>query len=59
MAFRQQAPRSLPPELAYYDALATNSSTKEPLGDAALCQMAKELAEKLRSNFSIDCDSKP
>jgi len=43
-----------PAEVAFYDALATNASAKELMGDATLCQMAKELADKLRNNLTID-----
>lgn len=43
-----------PAEVAFYDALAANASAKELMGDAVLCTMAKELADKLRNNLTID-----
>jgi len=41
-------------EVAFYDALANNQSAHELMGDAVLMKMARELAEKLRGNLSID-----
>ena len=41
-------------EVAFYDALANNRSAQELMGDQVLTQMARELAEKLRNNLSID-----
>jgi type I restriction enzyme R subunit len=41
-------------EVAFYDALANNHSAQELMGDAVLMKMARELAEKLRGNLSID-----
>jgi type I restriction enzyme R subunit len=41
-------------EVAFYDALANNWSAQELMGDQVLTQMARELAEKLRNNLSID-----
>jgi len=41
-------------EVAFYDALANNQSAQELMGDEVLMQMARELAEKLRGNLSID-----
>ena len=41
-------------EVAFYDALANNRSAQELMGDQVLIKMARELAEKLRNNLSID-----
>lgn len=41
-------------ELAFYDALETNDSAVKVLGDQILCQIARELAETVRNNTSID-----
>jgi type I restriction enzyme R subunit len=41
-------------EAAFYDALANNQSAHELMGDEVLMKMARELAEKLRGNLSID-----
>ena len=41
-------------ELAFYDALETNDSAVKVLGDDILCEIACELAEKLRNSISID-----
>jgi type I restriction enzyme R subunit len=41
-------------EVAFYDVLANNRSAQELMGDQVLTQMARELAEKLRNNLSID-----
>jgi len=41
-------------EVAFYDALANNQSAHDLMGDAVLMTMARELAEKLRGNLSID-----
>ncbi len=41
-------------EVAFYDALANNQSAQNLLGDEILMKMARELAEKLRGNLSID-----
>ncbi|RMG07100.1 MAG: DUF3387 domain-containing protein, partial [Acidobacteria bacterium] len=41
-------------ELAFYDALETNDSAVKVLGDQILCQIARELAETVRNNASID-----
>jgi type I restriction enzyme R subunit len=41
-------------EVAFYDALANNQSAQELMGDEVLMKMARELAEKLRGNLSID-----
>ncbi len=43
-----------PPEIAFYDALANNQSAQELMGDEVLVAMARELAEKLRNNLTID-----
>ncbi|MBW4529444.1 MAG: DUF3387 domain-containing protein [Aphanothece saxicola GSE-SYN-MK-01-06B] len=47
-----------PAELAFYDALANNQSAHDLMGDEVLTAMARELAEKLRRNLSIDCQHK-
>jgi len=43
-----------PAEEAFYDSLANNLSAQELMGDEVLMAMARELAEKLRGNLSID-----
>ena len=43
-----------PAEEAFYDSLANNLSVQELMGDEVLMAMARELAEKLRGNLSID-----
>ena len=41
-------------ELAFYDALASNESAKQVLGDETLRDIARELAVKIRESASID-----
>ena len=41
-------------ELAFYDALETNDSAVQVLGDATLRLIARELVETVRSNVTID-----
>ena len=41
-------------ELAFYDALETNDSAVQVLGDETLCAIARELVETVRSNVTID-----
>ena len=41
-------------ELAFYDALETNDSAVQILGDEALRDIARELVEKVRSSVTID-----
>ena len=41
-------------ELAFYDALESNESAVEILGDETLCRIARELVETVRSNVTID-----
>jgi type I restriction enzyme R subunit len=41
-------------EAAFYDALANNKSAQDLMGDEILIKMARELAQKLRGNLSID-----
>ena len=41
-------------ELAFYDALEVNDSAVEVLGDEQLRHIAREIAEKIRSNATID-----
>lgn len=43
-----------PAEAAFYDSLANNASAQELMGDEVLMKMARELAEKLRGNLTID-----
>jgi len=45
-------------ELAFYDALETNDSAVAVLGDEVLCQIARELVDKVRNNLSIDWNIK-
>lgn len=41
-------------ELAFYDALETNDSAVSVLGDETLRTIARELADKVRKNATID-----
>ena len=41
-------------ELALYDALATNDSAVQVLGDETLCRIARELIDTVRNNATID-----
>ena len=41
-------------ELAFYDALETNDSAVQVLGDEALCEIARELVEKVHDSVTID-----
>ncbi len=41
-------------ELAFYDALETNDSAVQVLGDETLCKIARELVETVRNNVTID-----
>jgi type I restriction enzyme R subunit len=41
-------------ELAFYDALETNDSAVAVLGDPVLREIARELADKVRANVTID-----
>ena len=41
-------------ELAFYDALETNHSAVQVLGDETLCGIARELVETVRRNVTID-----
>ena len=41
-------------ELAFYDALETNDSAVQILGDETLCRIARELVETVRNNVTID-----
>ena len=41
-------------ELAFYDALGTNDSAVQVLGDETLCKIARELVETVRNNVTID-----
>ena len=41
-------------ELAFYDALGTNDSAVQVLGDETLCKIARELVETVRKNVTID-----
>ena len=41
-------------ELAFYDALETNDSAVQVLGDEILCRIARELVETVRNNVTID-----
>ncbi|MEB3194840.1 MAG: HsdR family type I site-specific deoxyribonuclease, partial [Cyanobacteriota bacterium] len=57
--FREEAERVAamglsPAESAFYDSLANNASAQELMGDEVLMKMARELAEKLRGNLTID-----
>ncbi|MFM7237921.1 MAG: type I restriction enzyme endonuclease domain-containing protein [Cyanobium sp.] len=57
--FREEAERVAalglsPAEEAFYDSLANNASAQELMGDELLLKMARELADKLRGNLTID-----
>ena len=41
-------------EVAFYDALSDNNSAKELMGDELLVKIAREVAEKLRKNVTVD-----
>ena len=41
-------------ELAFYDALETNDSSVQVLGDETLCDIARELVKTVRDNVRID-----
>jgi type I restriction-modification system DNA methylase subunit len=41
-------------EMAFYDALGTNDSTVEVMGDRQLCLIARELLSAVRENVTID-----
>lgn len=41
-------------EIAFYDALSTNESAQEDLGDDTLKQIARELADRIRKSATID-----
>ena len=41
-------------ELAFYDALATNDSAVQVLGDETLCRIAQALVKTVRNNATID-----
>ena len=41
-------------EIAFYDALETNDSAVQVLGDETLCVIARELVSTVRSNVTID-----
>jgi len=45
-------------EVAFYDALATNDSAVQVLGDAVLTTIARELTDTIRKNVSIDWTQK-
>ena len=44
-------------ELAFYDALETNDSAVQVLGDETLRAIARELVEAVRNNVTIDWTS--
>ena len=41
-------------EMAFYDALGTNDSAVQVLGDKTLCDIARELVKTVRKNVTID-----
>lgn len=45
-------------EVAFYDALSDNNSAKELMGDELLVKIAREVAEKLRKNVTVDWNIK-
>ncbi len=46
------------PEIAFYDAISNNKSVKELMSETVLVNMAREIAEKIRNNLSIDWQHK-
>ena len=61
--FRQEGEKAqslglTPAEEAFYDSLANNLSAQELMGDAVLLAMARELAQRLRNNITIDWQHK-
>ena len=49
-----RARRSSKDELAFYDALETNDSAVQVLGEPTLTTIARELVESVRKNVTID-----
>jgi type I restriction enzyme R subunit len=45
-------------EVAFYDALSDNNSAKELMSDELLVKIAREVAEKLRKNVTVDWNVK-
>ena len=45
-------------EIAFYDALSDNNSARELMGDELLVKIAREVAEKLRKNVTVDWNVK-
>ena len=43
-----------PEESAFYDALASNESAQDAMGEEILAEMAREVARKLRDNLTVD-----
>ena len=43
-----------PAENAFYDALSNNKSAEDLMGEEVLIEIAREVAEKLRQNISVD-----
>ena len=43
-----------PDEHAFYDALTSNKSAQELMGEEVLVEMAREIAKKLRENMTVD-----
>ena len=43
-----------PAENAFYDALSNNKSAEDMMGEEVLVQIAREIAEKLRQNVTVD-----
>jgi type I restriction enzyme R subunit len=43
-----------PEENAFYDALSNNKSAEDLMGEEILVQIAREIAEKLRQNVTVD-----
>ena len=51
---RGEQPRLWEEDLAFYDALETNDSAVQVLGDKTLRDIARELLETVRGNVTID-----
>jgi len=43
-----------PYEQAFYDALSNNKSAEDLMGETVLLEIAREVAEKLRKNLTVD-----
>jgi len=51
---REEKHELSPEEHAFYDALSQNTSAQELMGEETLVEIAREVAERLRSNVTVD-----